>query len=203
MKRLIIAIICLFSLTLSALAAESADALLNKATDRLRKATSVQAAYTLTSGGEKWAGKITLSGDRFCMTSPDILTWYDGKTQWSYSKSNNEVSITEPTPQELSMINPFVIINAFRKNFKASLTSAPKGFKSIVLTAINPKSEINKAIVTLNEATLLPSKIDLTTSQNQSISITLSSVANGPKLNIKAFQFYAPNYPGVSIVDLR
>lgn len=203
MKRLILAIICLFSLTLSALAAESADALLNKATDRLRKATSVQAAYTLTSGGEKWAGKITLSGDRFCMTSPDILTWYDGKTQWSYSKSNNEVSITEPTPQELSMINPFVIINAFRKNFKASLTSAPKGFKSIVLTANNPKSEINKAIVTLNEATLLPSKIDLTTSQNQSISITLSSVANGPKLNIKAFQFYAPNYPGVSIVDLR
>lgn len=203
MKRLILAIICLFSLTLSALAAESADALLNKATDRLRKATSVQAAYTLTSGGEKWAGKITLSGDRFCMTSPDILTWYDGKTQWSYSKSNNEVSITEPTPQELSMINPFVIINAFRKNFKASLTSAPKGFKSIVLTANNPKSEINKAIVTLNEVTLLPSKIDLTTSQNQSISITLSSVANGPKLNIKAFQFYAPNYPGVSIVDLR
>lgn len=203
MKRSILSLLALLTLFLPTLAAETANDLLDQATERLRKAPSVQAAYTLTSGGEKYSGRLTLSGDRFCMTSPAILTWYDGKTQWSYNKADNEVSITEPTADELSQINPFVIINTFRKNFTAKLASAPKGFKAIELTANQPKSDIRKAIVTLNGQTLYPSQIQLTTSQNQIISISLSAVSAGPKLNIKAFQFYAPNYPGVNTVDLR
>lgn len=203
MKRKILSLLALLTLFFPVFAAETANDLLDKATERLRKAPSVQAAYTLSTGGQKYSGRLTLSGNRFCMTSPEILTWYDGKTQWSYNKSDNEVSITEPTANELSQINPFVIINAFRKNFTAKLAAAPKGFKAIELTSNQPNSEIRQATVTLNGTTLLPSQIKLTNSQNQIISISLSAVATGPKLNIKAFQFYAPNYPGVNTVDLR
>lgn len=195
----------IISTVVSLFASAETDALatLGDAAAKFSSAPSISAAYSITAGGGKYTGRVSFSGDRFTMTSPQILTWYDGTTQWSYNKEENEVTVSAPTADELSQINPFVIISKFRQSFNARNLSAPKGFQKIELTAKDPKSDISSATITLNGKTLMPTQINLTMRDKQVITILLTSVTTGPKYNIKAFQFHAPNYPGVKIVDLR
>ncbi len=202
MKRTILTICAAFA-AFMAFAADSPDEILNQAAAKFAEAPSISAAYTITAAQGKYSGRVSFAGDKFTMTSPQILTWFDGKTQWSYNKDINEVCVSEPTEQDLSQINPFVIINNFRNNFTATSMSAPKGFLKLQLKSKNAGSDVTEAIVTLNEKTMMPTQIQLTTADKQQITILLTSVTVGQKYNIKAFQFHAPNYPGVQIVDLR
>lgn len=202
MKRTILTICTVFAAAL-AFAAGTPEEILNQAAAKFAEAPSITAAYTITASQGKYSGRISFAGDKFTMTSPQILTWYDGKTQWSYNKELNEVSISEPTAQELSQINPFVIINNFRNGFTATSLTAPKGFLKLQLKSKEADTDVAEAIVTLNEKTMMPTQIQLTTSDKQEITILLTSVTIGRKYNIKAFQFHAPNYPGVQTVDLR
>lgn len=203
MKRSFLLSLALSFIALSAMATGNALEILDRAAAKFTSSPSISAAYNISVSGNKYSGRISFCGDRFSMTSPQILTWYDGKTQWSYNKEDNEVTVTEPTPDELSQINPFVIINSFRSNFTAKSLTAPKGFVKLELKAKDPKNEVQSAVVTLNEQSLMPTQIQLVTSSKQQITIILNSVTTGPAYNIKAFQFYAPNYPDVKIVDLR
>lgn len=204
MKLRFLTILAAIMVALGATAAtDEATALLDQAAAKFKEAPSISAAYALTSGSNKVSGRLTFSADRFCMTSPQILTWFDGKTQWSYNKADNEVTVSEPTAAELTQINPFAVINSFRNSFTAKLLPAPKGFKKLELKAKEPKSDILSATVTLNETTLMPTQINLVPRSGQPITILLTSVTTGQRYNIKAFQFYAPNYPGVQTVDLR
>jgi len=203
MKRHLLFSLATILMTFAASAADNAMDIINQAAAKFAAAPSISAAYTITTQNGRVSGRVSFSGDRFTMTSPQLLTWYDGTTQWTYNRTNNEVTITEPTADELSQINPFVIINTFRNAYTARSLTAPKGFAKIELTARDPKSEISSAIVTLNDKTLQPTQIQLTTRSKQHVTIVLNSVTTGQKYNIKAFQFYAPNYPGVQTVDLR
>ena len=204
MKRNFLLVLTAIIMAFTASAAtDNAMDIINQAAAKFSAAPSISAAYTITANGERVSGRVSFAGDKFTMTTPQLLTWYDGKTQWSYNRENNEVTITEPTADELSQINPFVIINSFRNSYIARSLTAPKGFAKIELTARDPKSEVISATVTLNDKTLLPTQIQLTTRSKQQVTIVLNSVTTGQKYNIKAFQFYAPNYPGVQIVDLR
>ncbi|MDE6323598.1 MAG: outer-membrane lipoprotein carrier protein LolA [Paramuribaculum sp.] len=203
MKRTFLLSFALSFIAISAMATGNAFEILDRAAAKFTSSPSISAAYNITASGNKFSGRISFCGDRFSMTSPQILTWYDGKTQWSFNKEDNEVTVTEPTPDELSQINPFVIINSFRNDFDAKTMTAPKGFVKLQLKAKSPKNEVQSAVITLNEKTTMPTQIQLDTKSKQQITIILNSVTTGPAYNIKAFQFYAPNYPGVKIVDLR
>ena len=34
-------------------------------------------------------GTMCIQGNKFQMTTPDMITWYNGETQWSYMKAND------------------------------------------------------------------------------------------------------------------
>ena len=50
---------------------------------------------------DKQSGDIMLKGEKFCMTLAGNVVKYDGKTQWVFISEYNEVSVTEPTKEEL------------------------------------------------------------------------------------------------------
>ena len=98
--RVLAAILLLAGLCLPLTAAESATAILDKAAAQARSAKSLKATYTITADGHSQSGTLTIAGDRFIISSPQVSSWYDGKTQWTYSTQTGEVNITEPTPEE-------------------------------------------------------------------------------------------------------
>ncbi len=41
-------------------------------------------------------GSIDMLSDKFVLQVPDMITWFDGTTQWTYLKSSEEVNISIP-----------------------------------------------------------------------------------------------------------
>lgn len=188
---------------MNATAAETISEILNKSATKIKSAKSLIASYTITADGHSQSGIMTISGERFTISSPQMVSWFDGKTQWTYSSHSGEVNMTEPTPEELQQINPFEIIRSFNSRYKAQLLKSPAGSKKIMLTALSPKSDIKGVVLTINASTLFPTHIDLTMSNNQKVSIAISRVEEGSTLPNSHFRFDAKKYPGVEVIDLR
>ena len=203
MNKVIITLIAVFTALMPAAAQQTADALLQQAASKLTSAKSVEAAYTIKGSGGTTSGTILLAGNRFRMTAPQIMTWFDGKTQWTYAVAQQEVSITEPTPQELQQVNPLLIISGFRNNYKAVIDKSPAGTKRVRLTAKNTRSSISSAVITLNASTLYPTEITLTLSNKQTLAIKINSLKIGSTPAASAFRFDKKAYPKAEIVDLR
>ena len=202
-QRLITFILLSMVVFVKAIAADTADALLGRAADKLRASKSVTAQFTLSAGGNKSAGKIILAGERFHVSTADLTTWYDGNTQWTYVPSADEVNITTPTPEELQQVNPFAIINAFRRSYKASFAGKTATTRTILLSSTAKAAEITTVTVTLNTSTLYPIRIAINLSDGNRLAIDVAKVTPGGSMPASAFKFDRRKYPRVEVVDLR
>ena len=113
-KYIFSVLIALLSLPVIAQQQQSqAKAVLDRTADAFRKAGGVKADFVvkavtngLAEGAEN--GTIQLKGEKFVLKTSDVVTWFDGKTQWSYVAKNDEVNVSSPTQEELQQINPYI-----------------------------------------------------------------------------------------------
>lgn len=165
---------------------------------------SYRASFNASSGGQTTTGTLELKGEKFRLRSGELVVWYDGTTQWSYLTDTREVNISEPTPEELVEINPFVILANFRKNYNARLLDSAKDTYRIDLTPKNAdNSQIKRAIVTVGASAFLPREIAVTLSDGKVIAIRISRIDSGVNLPASTFVFSAKEYPKAEIIDLR
>lgn len=182
----------------------TAEDILDSATQKYQSAKSLTATFAVTESGNAVNGTIIVSGDRFNVTTPEMSIWYDGRTQWTYSASTQEVNITEPTAEELQQVNPFAIINSFRNAYNATIIKSESGKHVLQLT---PRSSqypnIRRVILTLSSNTLLPSEIKISTENNSEITIKTDHIAVGKALPASTFTFDGKKFPQAEIIDLR
>lgn len=202
LKKTIFTIITLLT-AFAASAADNASQVLDKAAGKFRNAKSVTAVYSIASAQGSTTGTLTLAGNKFAMTGPQLNIWFDGKNQWNYLPADNEVNLSEPTQQELQQVNPLLIISNFSKNYTAKTISTTKTAQKISLTAKDNKAEVRSATVTINPTTYLPSEITLKMASGQSATIRISSVKFGNALPLSTFQFPKAKYPKAEVIDLR
>lgn len=204
MKKILTLIIGLLASVAAMQAQQTADGLLQQIASKLTQPKQVEANYAISGSGGSASGSVLLSGSRFRMTSPQLVTWFDGKTQWTYAVAQQEVNITEPTAEELQQVNPLLIINSFRRNYTAHIDKAPAGTKRVKLKAKSAKAGIQQAVVTVNATTLLPQEIQVTMSNRQTLTIKISGIKTSAKAPAaSAFTFNRKAYPKVEVVDLR
>lgn len=180
-----------------------ATGLLDRCAAKIKSAPSLYVTYDVSADGHTADGQLVIQGDMFTISSPGMRSWYDGKTQWTYSSQIGEVNIITPTPEEVRQINPLAII----KNFSSAYTSQPlktsAGMTAVRLKAKDPKADISAADITINDKTLYPTRIVLSMSNNQKVTLVIRSVTSGPKLPADNFRFDKKRFPGVNVVDLR
>ena len=74
--------------------AESAKRILDKAAATVSNPGGVQAHFQMISKQfGTTEGEIAVKGNKFHATTPDATIWFDGKTQWTYMKGNDEVNM--------------------------------------------------------------------------------------------------------------
>ncbi len=204
MHKIILSLItALLSITAVNAANPQADALLRQAADKLRNAKSVSATCAINSDGHSTQARIIMAGRRFRIESPGYATWFDGRTQWTYSASTGEVTVTEPTAGELAESNPLSVIEAFTSAYNSSITSATGDTRRISMKARRSDAEISSAEVTLNARTTLPVSIDLTYASGQKVAVSIEAISTGGALPSSTFTFDKAHYPGATINDLR
>lgn len=183
-------------------ATPSAADVLRKAAAAMKDTPSVEASFSVSIGNRASSGDILISGDKFALTTPELSTWFDGKTQWAYSPAANEVNISEPTPEELQQINPFAILSAMQNQFTPRRLKANAGCDRIELIP-KGKSEYTKIVATFNATTHFPIEIIITSTDRSVTTIKITSIKKGGKTADGRFRFNPARFPGVEIVDLR
>lgn len=204
MKRIFsILTLLLVSLGATLSAAETPVQILRRSADKIRSAKSLNIAYTATADGHKYEGELVVQGNMFTITSPQMRSWYDGTTQWTYSSQIGEVNIITPTPEEVRQINPIAILNSFTDNYNASTLKSPSGKSVVRLTAKNRKADIRSADITIDNKSLYPDRIVLSMSNNQTVTIDIRDIRTGSQIPAENFRFNKSRYPNVQVVDLR
>ena len=82
-----------------------ARAILDKTSKVIGHKSGVSASFTLnnpTTGNV--SGTIAVKGGKFNARTPQAIVWFNGKTQWTYMKKNNEVNISTPTQAQQQMM---------------------------------------------------------------------------------------------------
>lgn len=206
MKDINKTLFCIFAFLtafVSAASAATPQQIIDRAAAKLKAMPSVYVDYTLKADGNSVHGVLTICGERFTASAPGLSTWYDGKTQWTYSGRMGEVNIINPTQDEVEQINPFAILRSLGKNYKAAQASAPKGCQAVKLTSTYTASDIREVTVTISEASSLPTRLLISLSNRQTIDISVNHIERGESLPVTYFQYNPKQFPGVQVVDLR
>lgn len=147
---------------------------------------------------DKQSGEITLKGNKFHITLAGNETKFDGKIQWMFVSEFNEVSITEPTAEELKEISPLAMIEYYIS--KDRISEDEDG--EINFYPTEPKeSEYFRIELRINKSNL-PSKLVIYQKNGDKITLVWDSL-NKTKVDDSYFYFDTTKYPNVEVNDLR
>lgn len=178
-----------------------ARAILDKTSKVIGHKSGVSAAFTLnnpTTGNV--SGTIAVKGGKFNARTPQAIVWFNGKTQWTYMKKNNEVNISIPTQAQQQMMNPYTFINVYKTGYKMSSTKAGGSYE-VHLVAQNQKRSIQEMYVTVNSKTYVPSRVKMK-HYGRWYTVTISNFS-AKKLPDSLFAFNSKDYPSAEVIDLR
>lgn len=211
MKYIIHIIICLFFV--NGISAQNATEIVDKAAAAYNNSNGLSATFAIRTHSEQqniaesFEGKINLKGDKFTLQTPDLLTWYDGSTQWTYMPRIDEVNVSTPTGEELQLTNPSILLNSYKKGFTAaykgeSTATNGKAAYDVTLTP-KKKTDITHVELQIEKYSGLPVSIVVRMKNGISNSIAISQVKTEMNQPDSFFVFNATDYPDAEIIDLR
>ncbi|MBR5087781.1 MAG: outer-membrane lipoprotein carrier protein LolA [Muribaculaceae bacterium] len=183
--------------------AQSPASVVDKVLAALKGSNSVSASYAISSPQGTSKGTLVMSGKKFRVLANDVKCWYDGKTMWSYSTATGEVNISNPTPADLQMSNPYSAAQNFKSSFIASKGGTGNGTYIIRFTP-KKKSNVKHMLVTVSTSTWLISKAVIVQTNGAKTTITISNYNKNANAPASTFKFDKKQVPaGTEIVDLR
>ena len=182
--------------------AQNATSVLDKSAATLRAAGNVKIGFTLEVDGGASAGYIKLQRQKFVVNVGGSITWFDGKTMWTYVKANEEVNVTIPTAAEVAKMNPYAFLTFYKKGYTAKMGSSTAKEHEVVLTG-SEKTPYKKVVVRINKVSNMPSSIRMTSTKDAVTTIRCNSLLKNQKYKESTFRFNQKNYPNVEVVDLR
>lgn len=193
--------------------AQDAQAILDKAAQMYEQSNGIKANFAIHSVvpqqniSESFEGIIEMKGDKFKLETPDMITWYDGQTQWVYVMRNDEVNVSTPSGDELQLTNPAVLLRQYKKGFSVQYkgTSTTRQAKSAYDITLMPKkkSDIQQIDLQIEKMSNIPAAITITDKNKATVSIYISKWETGKNQADSFFSFNESDYPDAEIIDLR
>jgi len=179
------------------------DILINAKTNAIK--TNFRLTVSEKGNAQVTNGTFTLKGSKFVLEMDEMKAFFDGKTQWAYVPQNNEVSITEPSDQELAETNPMAILSGYKSKCNIRFSSRIKSAQNYCIEMI-PKTKnqsVAKIDVQVNKTNKNLFSIKLTNKNGSTSLLTLSNFQKGVKVSDSIFSFNKNRYKGVVVNDLR
>ena len=190
----------IYHLSFSTVQAQTAKSVLDKAAATITVKEGVKANFKMTGSTGNTSGSIAIKGRKFNAVTPVAIVWFDGKTQWTYVKKNDEVNISTPTEAQLQAINPYNFITLYKNGYASTLNKSGKDY-IVHLTATDKSKKIQELFVTVNKTSYHPTQVKLL----QGKKWTIFDISDLKKQAIPdaQFKFNAKDYPQAEIIDLR
>lgn len=151
-------------------------------------------------------GTLKTAGKKFALKTTFAEIYFDGQTLNVYDKQNNELTISSPTAEEISDIDPTAIISMFKQGYKISEPEVSKTDSNITLIRLYPedrKADYSMITVTINTATSTPVEIITCGKNGVDNVVKIKKVESGKQFDDSIFQFDANKHKGIIITDLR
>lgn len=200
MKRLsIIFMLLVLTVSISAQNATQARKILDKTASIIGRKGGAVANFSISGKYGNSSGTIAIKGNKFNAKTPQAIVWYDGKTQWTYMKKNQEVNVSTPTEAQQQSMNPYKFISIYKNGFKLGMKNVSEGWQ-IHLYATNQKRTIKEMYIVVGK-NYLPKTIRM----RQSNGWTTIKVTNFKAKNFAdtMFRFNAKDFPNAEVIDLR
>ena len=178
---------------------QSAKEVLDKTAATVSNKGGAQAAFSINGQSMNASGTIAIKGKKFHATTAQATIWFDGKTQWTYMKKNDEVNVANPTESQLAAINPYHFIYLYKNGYNSSMEK--KGGNFVVTLKATGKKQIQEMVLTIGQKSYVPSQIRYKTAKGwTTINIRNFKAAN---LSDSMFRFNSKDFPKAEIIDLR
>ena len=180
--------------------AQNAKSVLDKAAATITAKQGIKANFRMTTTTGGASGTIAVKGKKFYATTQTATVWFDGKTQWTYMKNNDEVNVSNPTEAQLQSINPYNFINLYKSGYAYTMNSTGTNY-IVHLTANNTSRKIKELFISVNKKTYEPTQVKML----QGKKWTTFDISNIKKENIadSQFRFNSKDFPKAEIIDLR
>ena len=200
---LIAVLIALALMPLKALGEVSAAQILGSVEKSLFSTPSAEIFFTITSDGASTQGSAKIQGPMFTFTTPRLMAWYDGTTQWAFQTSTGEVNISEPTADEIMAMNPFGILGQPHTYYNIRRLKSPAG---LYLVRLDPKAKgtgIDHIDLCCNSRDYMPVRLTVTFDDARTLDLTVDRIVHGNQLPAASFRYDSKLYPAKEIIDLR
>lgn len=187
------------TVSISAQNATQARKILDKTASIIGRKGGAVANFSISGKYGNSSGTIAIKGNKFNAKTPQAIVWYDGKTQWTYMKKNQEVNVSTPTEAQQQSMNPYKFISIYKNGFKLGMKNVSEGWQ-IHLYATNQKRTIKEMYIVVGK-NYLPKTIRM----RQSNGWTTIKVTNFKAKNLAdtMFRFNAKGFPNAEVIDLR
>ena len=179
--------------------AQTTKEVLDKTAATVSNQGGAQANFTISGQSMNASGTIAIKGKKFHATTAQATIWFDGKTQWTYMKNNDEVNIANPTESQLAAINPYNFIYMYKKGY--NYTMEKKNGNFVVHLTANGKKSIQEMYLTIGQKSYTPSQVRYKTAKGW----TTIEIRNFKAANLAdgMFRFNSKDFPKAEIIDLR
>lgn len=189
----------------TAMAQYSAEEVLDRAAQHFLEAGGVEISFTVTADNQQTQGVIQVQMDKFRLDTGDVTTWFDGHTQWTYVPDNAEVTISEPTAEELQTLNPYAWLSLYKQNYSYKLaeTKVPGVYK-VVLTTTVSRQDMQSIVLLIDKETFVPTRLSMAGRGGRDVAvIAINSCQDGKNYPDVMFSFRKQDFPLVEVIDLR
>ena len=203
----------LFSGTAFAQKDKKAKEILDKSSETFSQAGGVKAGFTINMKDikdkvtESFDGTILMKGDKFYLTTPDFDLWFNGTVQWFYMKRNEEVTVSEPTKEELQMLNPAVLLNIYKLGFNYKYIGEKTDIKGRPVHELHlipqKKTDVQKMIIQIGKFSNLPHTITIENKNDIHNIIHINQYETKQNYTDSRFSFDSKKFPDVEVIDLR
>ncbi|PKP20442.1 MAG: cell envelope biogenesis protein LolA [Bacteroidetes bacterium HGW-Bacteroidetes-21] len=190
-----------------------AKAILDKVSAKTKAYTSIEAefAFILENKQENikdtQKGRIWIKGNKYKVDMQKIVSFYDGKTLNSYMKSANEVTVTEPDPNDDNTLNPAKIFTIYEKGYKiryiAEKFEDSRQLQEIDLYPIDLKKDFSRITLRIDKAKSELYSMVRYGKDGNTYTIKLISMKSNEAYTDALFVFDKTKYPKVEVIDMR
>ena len=134
---------------------------------------TLHSEFTVTVSEEvnapmNYPGELTMCGRQFRLKMFNINAAYDGQTMYMYSPETDELTLTNPTEQELLETNPFLYAQALVP--VCNVTERTSGDQTVI--TLTPKDQsigINRFVLKIRTADLIPLSAEIKEGKKTSV----------------------------------
>lgn len=180
--------------------ASQARKVLDKTAAIVGRKSGASASFKIASSKYNTSGTLAIKGNKFYANTPKATIWYNGKTQWSYMSSTNEVNVSTPSQAKQLSMNPYVFINLYRSGYGMGVKTVGNSYQ-VHLTATDGSRTIKELYITVNRKSYIPSQVKM----KQDGAWTTINISNFTTKSISdgIFTFNSKDYPSAEVIDLR